>query len=87
MQCVCVVGVLQPVCLHLHEIQPHVFMCGRSDTHGKSSFNEPITSSSSALQVPAGKKVRVKFTMFRMKEPGVDVRVCHKDYLLVMGTK
>lgn len=38
-------------------------------------------------QVPVGKKVRVKFIMFRMKEPGVDVRVCHKDYVEVMGTK
>lgn len=38
-------------------------------------------------QVPAGKQVRVKFTMFRMKEPRVDVRVCHKDYIEVMGTK
>lgn len=39
------------------------------------------------LQVPAGKKVRIRFTMFRMKEPGVDTRVCHKDYVEVMGTK
>uniref|UniRef100_A0A7N6BC91 Zmp:0000001114 n=1 Tax=Anabas testudineus TaxID=64144 RepID=A0A7N6BC91_ANATE len=31
--------------------------------------------------------VRVKFTMFRMKEPRVDTRVCHKDYVEVMGTK
>lgn len=45
---------------------------------------EPITF---VLQVPAGKKVRIKFTMFRMKEPGVDIRLCHKDYVEVMEAK
>lgn len=45
---------------------------------------EPITS---VRQVPSGKKVRVKFTMFRMKEPGVDTRVCHKDYVEIMDNK
>lgn len=38
-------------------------------------------------QVPEGQKVRVKFTMFRMKEPGVDTRACNKDYVEVMGVK
>ena len=89
--CVCVrtacLGVLQLVRLHLHGIQMHVFVCRwRSDTHGKQGCYEPITSSS-VLQVAAGKKVRLKFNMFRMKEPGVDIRVCHKDYVEVMGTK
>lgn len=45
---------------------------------------EPITS---VLQVPAEKNVRLKFTMFRMKEPGVDTRVCHKDYVEIKGIK
>lgn len=54
-------------------------------THMLSSLcREPITS---VLQVPAGKNVRLKFTMFRMKEPGVDTRVCHKDYVEMKGTK
>lgn len=39
------------------------------------------------VQVPKGMKVRVTFTMFRMKEPGVDIRVCHKDYVEIMGKK
>ncbi|CAG12052.1 unnamed protein product, partial [Tetraodon nigroviridis] len=39
------------------------------------------------IKVPAGRNVRIKFTLFRMKEPGVDTRVCHKDFVEVMGTK
>nr|XP_046255324.1 suppressor of tumorigenicity 14 protein homolog isoform X2 [Scatophagus argus] len=51
------------------------------------SFYPPAVDCKWTIKVPAGKKVRVKFTMFRMKEPGVDIRVCHKDYVEVMGTK
>ncbi|XP_022617673.1 suppressor of tumorigenicity 14 protein homolog [Seriola dumerili] len=51
------------------------------------SFYPPAMDCKWTIKVPAGKKVRVKFTMFRMKEPGVDIRVCHKDYVEVMGTK
>uniref|UniRef100_A0AAY4AQ10 ST14 protein n=1 Tax=Denticeps clupeoides TaxID=299321 RepID=A0AAY4AQ10_9TELE len=36
---------------------------------------------------PAGKKVRIKFTMFRMKEPNVNPNVCQKDYVRIMGKK
>uniref|UniRef100_A0A8C6KL67 ST14 transmembrane serine protease matriptase n=1 Tax=Nothobranchius furzeri TaxID=105023 RepID=A0A8C6KL67_NOTFU len=32
-------------------------------------------------------KVRVKFNIFRMKEPGVDTRRCHKDYVEITGNK
>lgn len=38
-------------------------------------------------QVPVGMKIRVTFTMFRLKEPGVNVRICSKDYVQVNGTK
>lgn len=51
------------------------------------SFYPPAVDCKWTIKVPAGKKVRVKFTMFRMKEPQVDIRVCHKDYVEVMGIK
>ncbi|XP_044214614.1 suppressor of tumorigenicity 14 protein homolog [Thunnus albacares] len=51
------------------------------------SFYPPAMDCKWTIKVPAGKKVRVKFTMFRMKEPQVDIRVCHKDYVEVMGVK
>uniref|UniRef100_A0A665W3X1 Suppressor of tumorigenicity 14 protein homolog n=1 Tax=Echeneis naucrates TaxID=173247 RepID=A0A665W3X1_ECHNA len=50
-------------------------------------FYPPAIDCKWTIQVPAGKKVRVKFTMFRMKEPGVDIRVCHKDFVEIMDTK
>lgn len=69
--------------------------CGGVLTDGKGVFTSPLHPSfyppavdcKWTIKVPTGKKVQVKFTMFRMKEPGVDVRVCHKDYVEVMGTK
>ncbi|XP_041797853.1 suppressor of tumorigenicity 14 protein homolog [Chelmon rostratus] len=51
------------------------------------SFYPPAVDCKWTIKVPAGKKVRLRFTMFRMKEPGVDIRVCHKDYVEVMDTK
>ncbi|XP_059920240.1 suppressor of tumorigenicity 14 protein homolog [Gadus macrocephalus] len=51
------------------------------------SFYPPALDCKWTIQVAAGQKVRVKFNMFRMKEPGVDVRECHKDYVEVMGRK
>ncbi|XP_030641168.1 suppressor of tumorigenicity 14 protein homolog [Chanos chanos] len=51
------------------------------------SFYPPALDCTWTIKVPEGKKVRLKFMMFRMKEPGVDVRVCHKDHVEVMGTK
>ncbi|KAK5862469.1 hypothetical protein PBY51_017862 [Eleginops maclovinus] len=51
------------------------------------SFYPPAVDCKWTIKVPADKKLRLKFTMFRMKEPGVDIRVCHKDYVEVMGTK
>uniref|UniRef100_A0A3Q1GR93 ST14 transmembrane serine protease matriptase n=1 Tax=Acanthochromis polyacanthus TaxID=80966 RepID=A0A3Q1GR93_9TELE len=51
------------------------------------SFYPPAVDCKWTIQVPAGNKVRLKFTMFRMKEPGVDTRVCHKDFVEIMGTK
>lgn len=39
------------------------------------------------LQIPAGKKIKIEFTMFRVKEPGVDTSSCHKDYIEVLGKK
>ncbi|XP_033959295.1 suppressor of tumorigenicity 14 protein homolog [Pseudochaenichthys georgianus] len=51
------------------------------------SFYPPAVDCKWTIKVPAGKEVRLTFTMFRMKEPGVDIRVCHKDYVEVLGTK
>ncbi|XP_074510127.1 suppressor of tumorigenicity 14 protein homolog [Sebastes fasciatus] len=51
------------------------------------SFYPPAVDCKWTIKVATGKKVQVKFTLFRMKEPGVDTRVCHKDYVEVMGTK
>ncbi|XP_061144671.1 suppressor of tumorigenicity 14 protein homolog isoform X1 [Syngnathus typhle] len=51
------------------------------------SFYPPAVDCKWTIKVAPGKKVRVKFTLFRMKEPGVDVRSCHKDYVQVMGKR
>ncbi|KAL0984999.1 hypothetical protein UPYG_G00151650 [Umbra pygmaea] len=51
------------------------------------SFYPPAVDCIWTIKVPQGKQVRVKFTMFRLKEPGVDTRVCHKDYVEIMDIK
>ncbi|XP_062322636.1 suppressor of tumorigenicity 14 protein isoform X1 [Osmerus eperlanus] len=51
------------------------------------SFYPPAVDCKWSVEVPTGQKIRVRFTMFRMKEPGVDTRVCHKDYVQVMDIK
>ncbi|XP_069393413.1 suppressor of tumorigenicity 14 protein homolog [Paralichthys olivaceus] len=51
------------------------------------SFYPPAVDCKWTIKVPDGNQVRVKFNIFRMKEPGVDNRVCHKDYVEIMGTK
>ncbi|XP_044063592.1 suppressor of tumorigenicity 14 protein [Siniperca chuatsi] len=51
------------------------------------SFYPPSVDCKWTIKVSTEMKVRVKFTMFRMKEPGVDTRVCHKDYVEIAGTK
>lgn len=69
--------------------------CGGVHTDNKGVINSPLHPSfyppaidcKWTIKVPSGQKVRLKFTMFRMKEPGVDVRVCHKDFVEVLGTK
>uniref|UniRef100_A0A3Q4N0Z4 ST14 transmembrane serine protease matriptase n=1 Tax=Neolamprologus brichardi TaxID=32507 RepID=A0A3Q4N0Z4_NEOBR len=66
--------------------------CGGSLSQKQGSFTSPLYPS---FYPPAkeckwtitapGSKVRLRFTMFRMKEPGVDTRLCHKDYVEIMG--
>ncbi|TSK49693.1 Suppressor of tumorigenicity 14 protein [Bagarius yarrelli] len=51
------------------------------------SFYPPRVDCNWTIIVPEGKRIRVKFSMFRLKEPGVNIRVCNKDYVLVNGTK
>ncbi|KAM4580939.1 suppressor of tumorigenicity 14 protein homolog [Odontesthes bonariensis] len=51
------------------------------------SFYPPDVDCKWTIEVSAGKKVRVNFKIFRLKEPGVDIRICHKDYVEIMGTK
>ncbi|XP_028325946.1 suppressor of tumorigenicity 14 protein homolog isoform X2 [Gouania willdenowi] len=50
-------------------------------------FYPPAVDCKWTIKVPDGKMVRVKFNMFRITEPGVDIRKCHKDYVEIMGTK
>lgn len=51
------------------------------------SFYPPAMDCKWTIKVGAGKKVRVRFNLFRMKEPGVDVRRCHKDYVEILGKR
>ncbi|XP_077577704.1 suppressor of tumorigenicity 14 protein homolog isoform X2 [Stigmatopora nigra] len=51
------------------------------------SFYPPAVDCKWTIKVDAGKKVRVKFNLFRLKEPGVDTQKCHKDFVQVMGRK
>ncbi|XP_060744494.1 suppressor of tumorigenicity 14 protein homolog [Tachysurus vachellii] len=51
------------------------------------SFYPPMVDCNWTISVPIGMKIRVKFTMFRLKEPGVNIRVCSKDYVQINGTK
>ncbi|XP_051521960.1 suppressor of tumorigenicity 14 protein homolog isoform X1 [Myxocyprinus asiaticus] len=51
------------------------------------SFYPPLVDCSWHINVPFGKKIKVEFTMFRVKEPDVDVGNCHKDYIQVLGRK
>lgn len=53
----------------------------------KGGKKKKTISYSFVLQVAPGSKVLLRFTMFRMKEPGVDTRLCHKDYVEIMGNK
>ncbi|KPP74300.1 suppressor of tumorigenicity 14 protein-like [Scleropages formosus] len=69
--------------------------CGGLLTNKSGTFSSPYYPSfypnsvdcKWTIQVPANSKIRVKFTMFRMKEPGVDIKVCHKDFVEISGKK
>lgn len=69
--------------------------CGQSLTSPTGNFTSPYFSSFYPpyvdcfwnINVAAGKKIKVEFNMFRVKEPGVDVTNCHKDYVEVLGKK
>lgn len=39
------------------------------------------------VQVPENMKIRLKFIMFRVKEPNVDISDCGKDYVEIMSQK
>ncbi|XP_036393922.1 suppressor of tumorigenicity 14 protein homolog [Megalops cyprinoides] len=51
------------------------------------SFYPPALDCKWTIEVPENMKIRVKFSMFRMKEPGVDTLSCHKDYVMLMKQK
>ncbi|KAM9309269.1 suppressor of tumorigenicity 14 protein homolog isoform 2-T3 [Pholidichthys leucotaenia] len=51
------------------------------------SFYPPAMDCTWTIKVSAGRKLRVTFNLFNMKEPEVDTRVCHKDYVEIMGIK
>ncbi|XP_069041397.1 suppressor of tumorigenicity 14 protein isoform X2 [Lepisosteus oculatus] len=51
------------------------------------SFYPPSLDCKWTIEVPVGMKIRLKFDMFRLKEPGVDTRLCQKDYVEILGRK
>ncbi|XP_017346778.1 suppressor of tumorigenicity 14 protein isoform X1 [Ictalurus punctatus] len=62
-------------------------LSGNFTTPHYPSFYPPMVDCNWNISVPEGMKIRVKFTMFRLKEPGVNIRVCNKDYVQINGTK
>ncbi|XP_076016850.1 suppressor of tumorigenicity 14 protein homolog isoform X2 [Genypterus blacodes] len=70
-------------------------MCGGVLTDNKGQFTSPhhpglyppALDCKWTIKAPTGQKVRVTFTLFRMKEPEVDVSKCHKDYVELLGAK
>lgn len=69
--------------------------CGKSMTDPTGNFSSPYFPSFYPplvdcvwnINVPQGKKIKIEFSMFRVKEPGVDVNNCHKDYIEVLGKR
>ncbi|XP_042627707.1 suppressor of tumorigenicity 14 protein homolog [Cyprinus carpio] len=51
------------------------------------SFYPPLLDCTWNINVPAGRRIKIEFSMFRVKEPGVDTYRCHKDYVEVLGKK
>ncbi|XP_052472363.1 suppressor of tumorigenicity 14 protein homolog [Carassius gibelio] len=51
------------------------------------SFYPPLLDCSWTINVPAGRRIKLEFSMFRVKEPMVDTSTCHKDYVEVLGKK
>ncbi|XP_016407472.1 suppressor of tumorigenicity 14 protein homolog [Sinocyclocheilus rhinocerous] len=51
------------------------------------SFYPPLIDCNWNISVPAGRKIKIEFNMFRVKEPGVDTSSCHKDFIEVLGKK
>ncbi|XP_043114723.1 suppressor of tumorigenicity 14 protein homolog isoform X2 [Puntigrus tetrazona] len=51
------------------------------------SFYPPLVDCNWNIIVPAGRKIKIEFNMFRVKEPGVDTSSCNKDYVEVLGKK
>ncbi|XP_021172130.2 suppressor of tumorigenicity 14 protein homolog [Fundulus heteroclitus] len=72
-----------------------VLQCGGDYTANTGKFTSPLYPSfypnamdcKWTIRVSPGEKIRVRFNMFRLKEPKVDVRKCHKDYVEVMGKR
>uniref|UniRef100_A0A3Q2DSZ4 ST14 transmembrane serine protease matriptase n=1 Tax=Cyprinodon variegatus TaxID=28743 RepID=A0A3Q2DSZ4_CYPVA len=50
-------------------------------------FYPPSMDCKWTIKVSQGKKVRVTFKIFSMKEPNVDTSRCHKDYVEIMGQR
>ncbi|XP_028678300.1 suppressor of tumorigenicity 14 protein homolog [Erpetoichthys calabaricus] len=51
------------------------------------SFYPPNLSCLYTIQVPQGMRIRMKFSMFRMKEPDTDQGSCKKDYVEIMSKR
>ncbi|XP_060753667.1 suppressor of tumorigenicity 14 protein isoform X2 [Neoarius graeffei] len=62
-------------------------LSGNITTPRYPSFYPPMLDCKWTITVPEHMKIRVKFTKFLVREPGVNVLTCNKDYVEINGTK
>ncbi|MGH0183649.1 UNVERIFIED_CONTAM: hypothetical protein FKN15_012496 [Acipenser sinensis] len=57
---------------------------GNFSTPHYPSFYPPNLDCNWTIKVPENMKIRLKFTMFRVREPNIDISDCGKDYVEIM---
>ncbi|KAM9468577.1 suppressor of tumorigenicity 14 protein homolog isoform 2-T2 [Clarias gariepinus] len=62
-------------------------LSGNFTTPHYPSFYPPMVNCAWTITVPKGMKIRVRFSMFRLKEPGTNTQTCKKDYVKINGSK
>lgn len=60
---------------------------GNFSTPHYPSFYPPNLDCNWTIKVPENMKIRLKFTMFRVREPNIDISDCGKDYVEIMSQK